>query len=701
MKWILLAVTLGVPLFLALARLRHVMARNRVRTRFEQFKEKVVRLRQQIEAIQQRHRFLTYTGDDYKEPLAGTTLTVYQQLDQDLEKLSGDWLRCMEVWEKVEPLTKDEHPLRAGRFNEAGRLLDDLGDFSEVDAACAACTQQLDRLETGHKEARERLAEAEEGVKRLRSQVESVGTLGLPTGPYEAGVEKCPPLIEQARQILSADPLGASDSLARVHQEIATLGEWMDDIVRLHGRAGKALDELEAIRRQTVSRRDGGLLLNEPEGNPDPLLAQSETERQEALECLHRAENRPAAEHLDRAFSLAGQAADVIERQAAARDECTREVPARRAEADRLRQTVAEARDHRGELERNFDPASWRDVAENPVHALELSRDAEALLEEAAEAADNSVQHYFRASRLLAQVRDQQEQAHALSRATAEQLRTLSELRRECSRVRQDIAELTHRAGSYLTRHEREVRPTARSRFDAANGAWGNAQRELDASRPNFPTARKQMEAARQEYAAALKEAEEDVRNHERLMGALGEAEDQAYRVDDLLRRHSEDRPQANQAYRRASEALQRIRDQSTDRGADWVRLLAQVKEATEELKKAEGLAREDLRLADQAEAAVADAGRELERTRGFYESGISADTGGAVGLLDEARRHLDNQAYEQAVAQAEAARKAARQAHEDAGRRAREKERRAEQERLAAAAGETPTEPRSGEPTS
>ena len=71
------------------------------------------RLRQTVESVQD-HKFLTHAVKDYKEPMAGTTLALYKQLDTDLQKLADDWLRRMDAWEKAEALIRSEQPLGAG-----------------------------------------------------------------------------------------------------------------------------------------------------------------------------------------------------------------------------------------------------------------------------------------------------------------------------------------------------------------------------------------------------------------------------------------------------------------------------------------------------------------------------------------------------------------------------------------------------------
>jgi hypothetical protein len=295
---IVVGVVVAAALFLGIARLRHVMARRRIAGRFDQFKEHVIQLRQRVEALKERHKLLPAGNKDFATPMAGATLALYQELQKDFDNLLDDWRRRMELWDRVEGLIGAETALGAGRLNEAGRHLDKLGGFDQVDKACRTCTAQLDRLEHGHERARTLVAQAEETTGKLRQQVESVRALQLPTGPYEAELERCGAGVEQGRGALSADPLGAVAALEAAAEKMTALGEWMSDIVRLVSESKKAHDEMAEVTREAAARRSGGLLLTEPDGNPDPLLARGESEHAAALESLRRAEAKAAAGHV-------------------------------------------------------------------------------------------------------------------------------------------------------------------------------------------------------------------------------------------------------------------------------------------------------------------------------------------------------------------------------------------------------------------
>ncbi len=651
-------------------------------TRFGEFKERDAQLSERVEAVKERHKVLPGSSKDYATPMAGTTLAVYQQIEKDCRDLADDWLRRMDLWDRVEGLTRAQGPFGAGRYKEAGRLLNQLGSFDTVDDACRNCVAQLDKLEQGHEHARILTARAEETAAELRKQVESVRALPLPTGPYEEELQRCVARTEEGKIALPADPLGAVAALEDARKKLTALNHWMDEAARLFRRAGEAMEELEQVARQAASRRAGGLLLTEPGGNPDPLLEQGRGERAGALEALERADVETAARGLDAAFDVAKQAADAIERQAAAREHCAREVPARAAQERHLRDAEGEAASRRHELERDFAPDSWHEVADNLARARDLLVVSEGQLREAASASADGVQHYFRATELLDQVRRQQDESEVLIAGVGDCLGRLTELRQECYRQREEVGDLARRAHGYLADRHYAVRAPARARLDAAENALRQVRGEMDGVRPHWPAAHGRLGEARQGYTDALREAEADVRAHDQLTAKLTDVEREAERVGHFLRDHPEARMEANRTHRSAADALDRARRESAGRGADWAALLRHVEEAAQGLAKAERQARDDVHLAERARAEIAQAEHAAEQAHAHGFMGSLPIDGPVADLLALAQRHLAAQAYEQAAEQAAAAQKAARQSQEDAARRAREEQQRLDEER-------------------
>jgi hypothetical protein len=695
---VLLGGLLGAGLVFGLISLRHRLTRRRVAARFDEFKEHVIQFRERVEAVKERHKLLPVSGKDFQQPMAGETLTLYNQIQNDVGRLWDDWLRRMDLWDRVQLLIQAERFPRVSRLKEANRLLDQLGSFDDVERACQGCDNHLDQLEQGHKQAEALLRQAEEKPGQLRQALEAVQRLSLPTAPYETELATCAALTQQARPLLQADPIGAQGILNQCLHRLADLEQCLKEIVRLFHQAQEAHNTLDQVTRMTTERRSHGLLLTEPEGNPDPLLDQGRTQHRLLLQALERGEAKAAADHLQQALTLAEQAKSVIERQAAAREQCAREITARRAEAQRLQQATATAQTQRSELERSFAPESWQAVAENMTRAQELQATADGLLQEALSASAETVQHYFRACGLLERVQQQQEQARTALGEIGRCLQKLTELRQECLRRRQELLDLARKVQEFFALHALVVGPSARSRLDAAEDRWRPARSQMESLRPHWSVMQQQMEEAHKEFTAALQAAEEDVRCHQRFTVHLNETSREAERVGQFLQTHREPRRQAHEHYRSATEALERVRRESAGKAADWTLLLQQVEKAAGALKKAEELAQQDQQLVARAAAEIDAAEREMAQARGAFSLGISADVMNAEGSLEQARRQLAEQAYEQALDQAGGARQTAHQAYAAAMHRAQQEQQRLAQERqpLEAAAAIQYTSPAS-----
>lgn len=660
--------------------LRQRGTRKRVTARFDDYKERVIQLRQRVEDARERHKLLPSRNPHYQRQMAGATLGIYNQVQGDMGQLWDTWLQRMETWDRVQSLIRTPRLLSVGPLHEAEQLLNQLGNFKEIDQSCQGCVQRLDQLEQAHEQAQDLLRKVEAQPEPLVTQMDVLRKLKLPVQPYETELGICVRLIGQARTDQPADPIGARLTLEEAQGKLQGLGRWMEEIANLFRRSQQLAAEHDAALHSVADHRKGGLLLTEPEGNPDPVLEQMDTQHHDALEALKRADAKAAAQALDQAFALGKKARDLMERQIAARALCAKELPIRRSEAQRLRQAVGDAQTPRNALEQHFARGSWQGVADNLVQARQIHGAADTLLDHAAAA--ESAQHYFRATDLLTQAYQQQSQVQLLVAGVAQCLQQLIALRETCGRRRQEISDLARQVQTFVATHPRVVRSPVRGRFDTAEAHWRQVRTQMDLGRPDWPTCQKQMEEVTNEYHAALKDAEDDVRRHQQLFARLNDAGRDAERIGLFLQQHHEDRPEANQLYQSAVAALSRLRQEGDAGRSDWGDLLRQVEAAAADLKKAEKQAQEDLRLSERASAEIASAEQELYRAQSYSARGITADWQSAENLLLQARETLLRQAYEQAIEQATKARQSARNAHDLAVQRVQQEEQREDQER-------------------
>ena len=217
--------------------LRHHLTRRRVTTRFADFKQRVMQLRERVEAVKERHRLLPASDQDFQQAMTGKTLALYNQIQQDVGRLWDNWLERMDVWERVQKLIEAARFPGVRGLKEAGRLLDKLGSFDEVGRACQGCASGLDQLEQDHEQALKMLGQAEERPGQLREPIEAVARLPLPTAPYEAELTACAALTEQARQLLPSDPIGAQAVLADSLRKLDALAERLGEVVQLFQQA--------------------------------------------------------------------------------------------------------------------------------------------------------------------------------------------------------------------------------------------------------------------------------------------------------------------------------------------------------------------------------------------------------------------------------------------------------------------------------
>ena len=120
---------------------------------------------------------------------------------------------------------------------------------------------------------------------------------------------------------------------------------------------------------------------------------------------------------------------------------------------------------------------------------------------------------------------------------------------------------------------------------------------------------------------------------------------------------------------------------------ADWRALLKGLRDADRDFDLAEQWAREDINLAQQAHAAIAEAQRSIQVAGSYYQSGISVNVHSAEDKLRQARHQLNSQNYEQAIEMAGYAEQEARKAHDRALQEVRQRQEAIRYKRLQQAA--------------
>ncbi len=453
--------------------------------------------------------------------------------------------------------------------------------------------------------------------------------------------------------------------------------------------AQKAGTSLDGIKRQVANHRAQGLKLVEEGGNPDHFLEQAAQAHSQVLMALKAGNPDDAAGGLETARSMVEQSQAVIERVRKAKAFCERDQPARVRETERLRAAMPQAESYFRDLEQGFAPGSWQAVARNIDQARALLSTFDRMAADAAESASAGVQKYLAGASQLEQLAQQQQIALRLMSGLGEQLNALSRLRADCQKRRGELESAGRRVEGYFRQHGQAIGEIAVGSLDSAIRGRDEVLAGFEGGRPDWPSVGQTLARALEEFAIARSQAEADVRAFEQLRDEYDRARQELDRVARLLSSRREDRVAANQHFRAAAEVLDQIGlDLSSSSRGEWTRLIEQIRGAVEDLEQADRLAREDIRLAGQAEAVLADAARTIRQTGGSFATGVAVDTSAAEAALDRAGQLLQAQEYEQAIQCAGGAIQQARQAHQAAAQQASWREMQADADRRRSQAG-------------
>ncbi len=130
----------------------------------------------------------------------------------------------------------------------------------------------------------------------------------------------------------------------------------------------------------------------------------------------------------------------------------------------------------------------------------------------------------------------------------------------------------------------------------------------------------------------------------------LNRLQQERNRVASLLQSSGADRAAANRRFRDAESALQEQIQAAARSRADWPQIVESLKSVGHEFSTAEQMAREDIRLAEQAAQEIMNAQRELRQAESFFRSGYKADVTAIRPQLQAAQQALNSQEYERAI---------------------------------------------------
>ena len=638
--------------------------RSRVGAQIGQVRTKAVDVMDRLDALKERLKLLP-TSPEFTEPLAGETEALYRTAKDKNDKLRDGWLQIMEVLDKAQKLADRSGSLFSQKtLAEAEKLIEQKGSFQQIEKEAKEIAQAADRLDKAPAAARAVRDAIAAGGPKLTAAIEAIAKLGLPVAPYQSDLDKLTDATTQAAARMVADPLGTQAVLEEQKARSGALLSGFERVSALFEDARQMKVTLETIRKQVAAHRAQGLKLVESGGNPDGALEQGQSAQAEILAALREGNPDAAAEKLSAAQGFVQEAQSTIEQVQKARTSCDRDPAARSRETERLRTAIAQAESYQADLERDFAPSSWTSVARNLDQARALLATFDRQVQDAVAIASSPNQEYLKASRMLDECARQQQIVLRLMSGLGEQLNNLIAVRNESRSLIDQLASGERQAESLIRQNELIVSDATRASLAKAQQIRQEILLRSGKSRPDWPALRQSLAEALEDISIARSQAEDDVKNYQQLTAEFETTRQTANRVYALLSSHQEDRPAANQHYQAASEALDRIAiliQEPRGASAAW---LAQVRDAAADLERSEQLAREDIRLAAQAQSEISDGASAIRQAQSYGGMGIFSDISNAQSQLMQAEQLLQSQNYEQSIQYAGSATQMARQVY-------------------------------------
>ena len=240
----LLAVGLIVGFLIWLARRR---TRNTVEGKIKEFRKKSVDVMDRLDALKARLKQLPTEDPDFKEPMAGETLALYEKTQEHLTGLWDRWLEVMDILDKAQALAKKDTALGTEKLKEAEKLVSDSKVFEQIETESKACSASMDQLNQAHEAARSAAEVLVTSRKEIDARVEKVEKEGLPTVPYKPEIDGIAAQADHAREILTPDPIGSRQDLDKAQERAVTLRDRIQQILERYAEGRTISAELTAL----------------------------------------------------------------------------------------------------------------------------------------------------------------------------------------------------------------------------------------------------------------------------------------------------------------------------------------------------------------------------------------------------------------------------------------------------------------------
>jgi hypothetical protein len=206
---------------------------DNVETQFRGFRERAVALMDQLDGLRQRHKTLPATDPDFKVPMTGSTLALYNQVSRELDGLWERWLKLMEIWDQTQKHIRAGTGLATKPTEEARKLLE-RGQVDELLRQSRMCKEQLDHLNQGHEDARANLAAARAELAAAQGAISKGTGVLIPSDPYHSEMSQAERMLGDADGMIESDPIGALERIAEARRVLSSLGERSDGRATWH-----------------------------------------------------------------------------------------------------------------------------------------------------------------------------------------------------------------------------------------------------------------------------------------------------------------------------------------------------------------------------------------------------------------------------------------------------------------------------------
>lgn len=631
----------------------HVRSRKwkrKATERYEPYNREIIDLLDKLDDFQRRHELLPFSDPDFKEPITGDTLDLYEQLETRQEDLRQEWVDMMDRRAMAEDLVEAKSPFSPDPYRQAINLIEKDEHKPRAEAAYADCIGDLEALEGSHEAAEALLETCRQKKSRVDTQLEKIAATSFSVAPYEPLRRSTEAALKDAGTDYLGDPLGTTEHLKKTSSELSEFGRWTETILN-HAEGAKELrGKLDKARKHIDKRRAEGLSLVEEEGNPDPIWEQGDAEQREALTALDGGDHITAEQHLHSGFGCWEEALDRVRRQQDARSFCQRELPGLKRELDRLQTLRQRTRDDQTHLEKSYDPGAWSDVVGNFDMASRSLEQLAPLVSESETSAAKDQQLYFHAADLILQGQHRLAQTDAMLTAITNQRQEIDALVPSCQADILGVSSELDKVGAIIRKHHRIVSRDSVDDLHALRALLEDVETGAKAARPHWPRMATQLKQIDETADALRSQVRQEVAAHDTFREAMKTSEHRMDGVARLLRSSKADRALANRVYKEAAAVFESTQRAARENHADWLRLLAGVKDIDEALKRSEVLARDDIRLAQQVESTLRRAQSDINRARSFHREGVRADLDDARARLDRAKRHARDKNYEKAI---------------------------------------------------